>query len=1843
MKKTYLILLFTFVIGCLPTEQRVAPNFSDLESNTSVTDNTGGGTVDSGDGSTTVFQNGTQWFDSGLTLNTLTIGSNNAKTIYLLGDEVNDYLLNTDNYNATYCLEARFQNTSTNSPKILRVKVVPAFSNNFIVGQTTRFFRVNLNTDSGNSFCNLPSEEVVNGSVITVPAGDSDYDGVPDVTYAYQTEDICPGCLNIVASTSVILYKNNENNTSGNSTDDYLQRVDTTQVTYQDLILRIDMNNTSGGTTNSCSDVACQANGFDCCVDGQCVNEKSIKIAGVQADQAGFAVAEQEKFTNPNWFKNYPQFYYICLEATPGDDGNTGGGSDPDDPIGDAQTRLNELKSDWRCVENLKASSVANPFHLDAVGNATICSVADDTTSTDNSFENIFKRLYTNCGCSESSDLSAMINACPDYTYDPVYQVDSNGNQTTNIISISCVTPPVEQVPGPFQDLDVIVNSKVAPHRFFDTTGAEIIPGQDLPTGATGVQEGDKFEYLDDFYIFPRNFSYNMNSLLGEFNVALSKAQPAVVVDVDFDKQYLISTLSGFYSACTTCAVDSWFNNFSANPGASRGVGLQAVGYTTSRDTFDTNTTLGNYEDTIFGRACYVPPTMIPFSHTEGATQQLQRQTRLKTQSALYMNGYQKDWYGFNRGALIGSFDGVTWFAVGKGRIVKSTSNKLFLAINAPFADLSTPTNHTVAIQEYDFVSSAPNHDYVPGLEINNAFQNEAGSCQEFHLCETDANCISKLGWEYVCADVTTVQTKWPQFEPIGASENANTSFTGSIEQFLQQGSLPPSGGTKRCVYRGAGAPCRTDYENISDEGVRKHLTCAPNFYCADLDTTGVFNDEIARFGRPLEELVESNNHLYGQEANVLGRPKDYIAIGSNLATLPSDIKAAIESNVLLTDPTAAGNVGLCRPGKRLPSYATATTTANWDPADQHANADTEYRTDYISQIGSCNSALYTDLRYSSCPMLDEEGNYIHTQDSYINNSFYSAIKDANFTKMDTTELYSSAQNVCSLESLDSAATIGSTASAATLKDLSAFKLIEGETLALTSLIVEPTLARDACFRRAGSVCHTDLDCSPNKMMASVIDLVNPNLFGNEAEKIYHEEYLICGQAERAPASVLDANFNTYNIENNRCCRELGADLTMFTEDSPAEPISTGLRTDLFASQNPNNPNRYSRYSSDPTLFTNGAADTSGFVRPSANTNTAADANITKPLQWRTIHENAARICCGGNWVRKFADGTNDWTKKRLTMDVNNFRCLNYNSPIALTDTPSDYNLTSAQIDSGLNNFCADPNANNTDASATAQGGCIERPDEIGIPDFDGDPIKPKIDTTTVKQTIFTLPADMDTRWNDFPWAFHKLLPVAGGSSDLILDWTVATEADATRKAIRTTLPPFITYDNFDSEIEIRLKLPTNEEVDAVNNVEGGGVDLSAGNYHTCSRIDPNNVDPNDVLGLSPTPVACSSPDCGISGEIDDWEVAGFFGVCDLQDGLVGQRDDCCFIYDEINRNLIIAFERNFSLAANSYGNADNVLGAQISWSAPGTEHWENKKAVQLGSTTAEDQNMVPHRRSSTRGEALYYLEKLSRLEYAGIPQMTYEPVYCNDNYQKLVPGVFQEAPFGQQLQNVIDFINHPKTFEDPSAGAEPWQEDTTTNGNLDIDTTNLNRSMVTTGDMLTQAPIFSDNKFKCCLELGSSTDDASLCCSGYAVQDSSNPNLTCKLPTGTNLNVYFNKFVSGEGLSSTYSPIILEEDDFDPRTGEPRINSTVIAKVVALGEAFCESGATRRGGVFGNFEARPLGPLQVTNGVDGTLQYTMVDSIFDERNVNGTPVGYSWFNGGFKWNHHTYCAPDGN
>jgi hypothetical protein len=1724
-------IIFLFLTGCLPEAPLRDMSGAD-----------GASVVDS-DGETPFVDDFSpsqiDWFHLGKTVKTLTVDGNNRRLGYFRGVAVENYLKTRDYSNELYCVIVKFNGASINNINEFRVRAVPDKALDFTTGNYFYFFRILLDGADSNTLCNKPTE--TDSGVTAAPS-----------TIAYNTSTICTSCTGIIESAvnEVKLYLENS---SGN-----LKQVQRNILDTNVLNFRVDLNqNSDNDAPNSCSDAECSSKGFDCCLEGQCVNNGQIKIGAQASFPEEFAIAEAQKLINPESIYNYPNIYYLCLNQEPVDPGT----GDQGNPIDENNTLVTQMFNDYECLVEMKANTDVVPFHLEPFNASATYTKCNTTDSTNSQFyENVLKRVYKTCGCAYAENLElAAINLsqaqsrCPAYEYNPIYE-------GTSIARIECVSPEPSNENLPFQDLDLVVPSKSAPHRFFNTSGEEI----NLDAGGvdpTTIQEGDPFQYLDDTGLVPLNGSFNMNSIIGQFNIDLSGAYPAKQVSIEFDKTYYIAALpnSGQVSLCANCGRDSWFQNFTAHSTTSFGTGLQSVGYTTKRDEWGTNTTLGNYGDTHFGRACYLPPTMLAFSHAQGATTQAQRLNRLKTQAALYANGYRKDWYGFNQGALIGSFDGVSWFAVGKGRIVRSTSDKLYLAINAPMADLSLNTNLVVAIQEYDGTTTAARWDYDPALDISHPEQNEAASCREFHACEVDSDCITQLGWEYACVDINNYQTNWPSFSSEGAVEQTTSVNSGPIYSHTVNGALPPSQSSKQCVYRGAGAICQKNAIDLPSEDERKAMSCAPNFYCAGVqDGDPVFNTEISRYNANLEEIIEPINHLYGQDAFVAGRPKHYIT-GSSLSTLPSDIANTILQNMQLMNPAVGSNAGVCRPGKRLPNYSGTTTTSNFLPEAQHLEKDNENRTDYISQIAGCNSALYTDKRYSSCPMINDQGDYFRFTDQYL--SFDTIGRGG------VIEAFAGSQNACGLDSLDEFAPVGIGSNATTLEAFSPFAPIEKGPLDEISSIFEPTLARDACLRKAGAVCHSDLDCSPNKLHASVIDLINPSFFGNRAELEYWSEPLVCGQANDAPFTT-NPNYDDYDITQNRCCRPIGEDITMYTEDMPGIEFdfTQGLRTDRFGGYNPNLTTRYSRFSNVYTTITDGAADSTFFNRVSANTDDIDNngildntVNILNDNQWKTINEAGEKTCCGGGWIRKFADGTHNWAIKRLTdLEVSNFRCLNYATPLMTTTNAGlfDNGLTQATLESERQKFCQDPNREN--------GGCAH----LTFDSSSLDPAPPQL-SFGGPQTYYTVTGTTNF-WQSFPYSFYDAYSL--DNIDLIgLDWFQG-QANITRDNIFIFVPVFIPMDPGTPAQIATLQLERGDGTPQLCTEEGGG----------------------EITALAPGAI-----------------VGGHSGA------------GCLYSYNPTTRALRVSFDSGIVGAVGEYGIGTQPQALRISFLAPGTSLWEQEKRTEFGAAgDIFNPNMLEHRRGMAPGNYIYYLERLSKLEYLGIPQMTYEPIYCNTNYQMLMPGVFNN-----DFITMEDFVTSQDTFTDPDS-LLAFSGTALDAGNI----SDNQRRRVATSDSVQLDNVFSPNEFTCCVELGGTTDDFNKCCSGYGVQEDGN--LICKLPIGANLNVYFNKFVSSEGMSENMSVAPLVEDDFDERTGEPRSTVGVLQKLSAIGAVHCETGNTRRGGVFGNFDPEPFGNGQREVG----SYFSITDSDFDVDTSASFERGFGAFFNGFRWNNHIYC-----
>lgn len=1684
MDVKFLILSLFFLAACMPEAAQVGRGSVSNETGTDGTSTT-----------TTL-----KWNYLGSLTNAIQINASNLNNAYLTGTPVQNFLAETnatDNYtNANYCLVSTY--SLGGLAYELRTRVIPISYYDFTQKKNVRLLRADFpDVTNSTAYCN-------NTLRVKNSSGNYVVDTTTPAVHQYDPALLCTTCTSALTAVKVRLFKRGTT---------YLDEVPTVTINTGLLALSIDPNNSSGGNSGTCSNTACQASGYDCCADNLCVKDGTTKPSASSQYPSLLQTAEQERLQNPLAYLNYPQLYYICGSSVPPTTttgGSSGGGS--------YDEAFALLKKDYACIESLKAQSTQLPFQLELLSRtytpSTDCLTNSGDASATMYYVNVVKRLYATCGCSKT-ELSEMLSSCPNYDY-TVATRDAANVPT----SINCYTPTVNVPTIPTQQT-VGVPSRSAPHRFFETSGTE----KTSPASSTTEQEGPKFEYLDSGKILPSQQDYSMNAILGQMSVSLDQALPAKTVAVELDQVYYLQTTSGYYTPCPTCAKDSWFNAFSAFPSASTGVGLQAAGYSTERDAYGNNLTGGNYEDTIFGRACWLPPTMIPFSHSAKSTVQAQRLARLKAQAALFANGYQRDWFGFNKGALIGSFDGVTWFAVGKGRIVKSTSKKLFLAINAPFADLATPTSHVVNVLAYDGFTQAPQVDYDPQYHQTHSLQNEAGNCQKYHMCSTDTDCVTQLGWEYSCVDVKDIKTNWPTFDGEG-NEVANSSESRTLDQILQQKTFPSSA-TKRCMYRGAGSLCRVDSSSLTaDLNRRKLLSCAPNFYCANVNAASAFNSKISRYGARLDELPISRNHLYGKDAEILGRPQNYISSvdGSNLE---SAIRTSIVENLNAYQSGSTTSTGLCQPGKELPTLATQATLSN--PFFQQRSPDSEKRADYINQISSCNSSLFNTYRHSSCPVIGADGNY---------EQFTSATLPTGYL------VRASNQNACGLESIMS--NISLSIPVDTLQQSSPFRSIEAKPLK-SQIILSPTLVRDACLRRAGAVCHTDLDCSPNKLHASQVDYFSTSFFGNLAEKSYHTEYLVCGQTDPKPTPANTDEFKNYDMTKNRCCREVGSDLTTFTSDIPTSTAAgyydagtIGLKMSVAPGVAPNDPKRYSRLatvenvgvsSERPILSAYQERNGTNFLN--SNPSNSQGTNVKSGNQWKTLNEANSETCCGGGWIRKFSDGSTDWSRRdRVVLDVTNFRCINSRTPLISNpiDVAAQYSsATDAQflVDADYSDYCKD--------NSNTKGACAQ----FTVVDSVNDTIPEVTASTTYTTTTVNTLAPIYSSANIDNFFTPRS---TDGNIAVIMDFSSNPNG---RGNIQIRIPSFVTRE-FDSRY-------------AANTLSISMVS-SNGNVAGCSK---------DASFNPTTPAAVHAAAGGA----------------------------CFFSYNPTSRVLKVGGDSAFNAARSGL-----------------------KVGVTFTTTTAGS-GLTRTRPGSTA----YYLKRLGSLELSGIPQITHEALTCNDNANRIVPGIFSTG---------VNFLNDTGTpansFTSSAFSFRHTYTAKNSSGNVSVS------GYFTNQLGLQHEPVFSANDFKCCTPLGKYATNPTKCCSGTGTGSGSK--YLCQLPAGANLMAYFNSFVSNEGRGSEQPGGGLVEADFDATTGEPLISSTVNDKIRELGTAYCTSKRVRQGGAFGSFNVEP-------QGSDTTVSdkiYNIVDSSADVGQISnaGRTVasGYNAFMNGFRWNHHLYC-----
>lgn len=814
-------------------------------------------------------------------------------------------------------------------------------------------------------------------------------------------------------------------------------------------------------------------------------------------------------------------------------------------------------------------------------------------------------KIQTNCHC---ADLNCSLS--------PIK------NTSGVVTDYACVYPEPTPLPPPTSQ-QIYLSSKTVPVRYFDTTGVS----KSTVTGETLPQEGTAFAYRKDNLLNPNNMPditnpvagednyIGFNEIYGSLSYANNAAKAAKEVSVTKGKTYDIYVDSGTYSNCVQCGNDYYSQLNKIFPLTQFGGGVVPLQARTDR-----NQSNGiRADDMAFGRACSIPATMIPFSHTISSDTKEQRLSRMRAQHFQYANGYQRDWYGFDYGAVIGSFDGVRWFAIGTNRRIKADSNKLFIAVNGPFGDLALESTFAVTINDG---SLNPIGSNMVTSDINS----DGAECQKFHQCTTDNDCATTLGWDYTCASVNEMTTSWPKFDDnareIPDAERDDKRFT-SI--------LGISSAGKRCVYRGRGAACTPNYlsslinvnSTFNQTQIQSFHTCSANNYCQTISTNNNlnpnFNNKIARYGKVRSD---STSDSFGFGAKIAGRPMEYNAS----ETMRSETLRNFNSNKISA---------MCIPGR--------TPESNTFISQNMTTPPPEYMGDKILGIGMSyrkSTPIAVSTYLASCGIMDSTNNY------------YYAKGDPTSSNAANTELiYNSGTQAVSTNALNIFTSIF------TAKGIT-FPLFATN----SGPIVTQTFTENRCMRAPGASCFSDLDCAPSKIisdrikMLSTDDTVVTSILNKYEVKFWQEE-LICAQS----TAKNDASYSPFN---NHCCREVGKTISLPSADATIPLLMSSVPGIDIAMTNKN---RYSRVATvykdqkgDPTTYPTLQAPIKDQCTDLVSNAGCTDTSVLTN-QFKTFAAFADRTSCSGDWIRNFDNGNHKWDSTRFqTFNPLMFRCMNW-------------------------------------------------------------------------------------------------------------------------------------------------------------------------------------------------------------------------------------------------------------------------------------------------------------------------------------------------------------------------------------------------------------------------------------------------------------------------------------------------------------------------------------------------------------------------------------------------------
>jgi hypothetical protein len=1247
-----------------------------------------------------------------------------------------------------FCLAGKF-NYQAGSDKFLLVSAKPkSFTD--LINKTTEFY---LQVEPGNDTANQ-------NDCLSYNLTSALLQNTTNPSVHFSLNQLCTNCSSMITSSGLLLY--------------FVNGEQVPDISLKTILMTISAS--LSNTTNSCSEsTSCISRGFNCCLEGQCVNDGALRPGSI--NQPGFLSAQEDVSSNPDRFVVYPQFYFVC-GSRPNTIGNDSSNTSLD-PEYDAQIRLLELSQLYQCLNKVEGEfsyctlkytapkmpatfSAANEGFKDDInfsslnpslgtgtkannivkivyGGKTIYDGSSPLRDVDGTFgapndnlsstqslnlkltlpqnakdgnlyisykiDGTCEKLSTNMAkCSKtyvqsSSDststtwhdssktyllpsyadtstsanlivkvsgvvipegsstwakyqspnrivFSGSFNIYQNQVVEITYFVTSNapdlikfktlaqqnintvcsctssskcnlrpvlGSDNVSVTDYECIYPMAESGEPPVNQTVYVSNKNIA-HRYYDTNGVLY----DSDYGGALTTELNSFSYISNNILKPNNVNQyvGFNEIYGQFAKSGNFiSRPAKMVRVKKDKLYDILSTSGSFSSCTTCGNDYYSilqkifpQNFLGLAG-----GYSPDNFTTRREN---SSSLYRSDDLLFGRACFVPATMIPWTHTQSTTVNDQRRARLTAQHFLFANGYNRDWFGFDYGSLIGSFDGVNWFSIGNQRRIKAITGKLYLAVNAYLGDLNVDNNFTVTVAESSSYSSEiPDHDT----------KSDGAECQRSHYCSNDNDCFRQLGYDYSCQNITGLTTPWPQFDATGSE------IVGSNIRTLSSIVGGTNGQAKRCVYRGRGAPCVRDLNNFSSTNFSSSslvgtVMCSHNNSCVPLATLGRFNDRIARFAstplaQNLSEAAPTLSDTFGLGARIILRPFEYYGTKNT----PEIARATLAVNNVTS---------ICIPGRDV---LAGTDTYNLNLRHPTNRTDTS---DKILGIGP-TTASQSLKSLDACPATDDLGQSLQTKKETLGNQNLSA--------------YSISQNL-STNLLD-------------LAPLRAQNILSSINEAQVTAI---GYQKNACLRAPGAACFSDLECAPSEFIAGKVKTINLTSILNPAEIKFWEEELVCGNPDFKYTSPGYLN-NQFDIKKNKCCREYGKKLTVFTQMMTSSSAlghqwcnsSTSSINVAGVNQSYTASSRYSRVHTafDKMTCNRSEISSSKTFALSLEANNATNRMTQILGQYKTLDTINQRTCCSNHWVRSFHSsigGGHAFNKSKQDIKQNLFRDISW-------------------------------------------------------------------------------------------------------------------------------------------------------------------------------------------------------------------------------------------------------------------------------------------------------------------------------------------------------------------------------------------------------------------------------------------------------------------------------------------------------------------------------------------------------------------------------------------------------